>query len=85
MAVQRHGLPPEGKEAVGLARPDQRAGKGAYFQVGDDDPPALGHAVGLRGEHRQPLGNGDIGEQAGDEENPLAADSRYDQLLLGHN
>ena len=73
---------PEQQAQVGLAGADQRAGKGTDLDRGEDRAAALGHAVGFRGQHRDAPVDRDLGDDPGQEQHALAADSADDDLLF---
>ena len=82
--MQRHICRFESDQAVSLTGTHQWAGEITDLEMGDDDTAALGHAVGLGGKYRQALCDGGLGQQAGYEENSLAAHSGNEQLLRDH-
>jgi hypothetical protein len=65
----------EGQQQVGIAFADQRAFELAHLQVGGHRAAALGHAEGLRAEHRDLAAAGDFGKDFGGEQHALAADA----------
>jgi hypothetical protein len=70
----------ENEEQVGTARPDQGAVEPAHLQVGDDHPAPLCHPVRFRGEHRESAGDRRLGQEAGEEQDPLPSDAGQDDL-----
>jgi len=72
----------QGQQAVGLQGSNQGTGKTAYFEVGQDGPPSLGHAVGFRCKHGQAFFNGRFRQKAGHKNHALPAHTADDDLLL---